>query len=280
MKKLFKVIAVILIIATLGVLAISLTACKKDNDVVEKDKLVVATNAEFAPFEALDGENFVGIDIDIAKIFAEKLGLELEIKNMEFDSVVTSIGKNGIDIGMAGLSVSEQRAKVVDFTDNYYTASQMIIVKSDNTEYDACENAEEVEAIFKTKNKDSYKAGYQTGTVSDLYIGGDEDWEFDGFENNIEGKGYQNAGLAVQDLIAGKIDIVVVDNAPGKLLVDAVANKGKVKLIEIPLYEDEYAFAVDKAQPMLKYALNGIIAEMKANGKLDEIIAKHFNPEA
>lgn len=117
-----------------------------------KSQLVVATNAEFPPFEYTQGSNFVGIDIEIAKLIAEELGQELVIVNMDFDAVVTSVGNNGVDIAIAGLTVKESRKKSVNFTDSYYTDSyQVLIVKADDTTFDNCKTKEDVENILKNK---------------------------------------------------------------------------------------------------------------------------------
>jgi len=123
-------------------------------DLDNPDKqLVLATNAEFAPFEFKVGENFAGIDMEIAKLVADELGMELVIKNMKFEAIVDSIGKYCIDLGVAGLTINESRLKVVDFTGNYHKASQVIICKSDDTTFDKCEKAEDVIEVLKGFNK-------------------------------------------------------------------------------------------------------------------------------
>lgn len=118
-------------------------------DANKTNQLVVATNAAFAPFEYKIGNKFAGIDMEIAALLAEELNMELVIQDMDFDAVVSSVGANGVDMAMAGLTVNEERAKVVNFADTYYNASQMLIVKADNTQFDACTTAAEVEAILK-----------------------------------------------------------------------------------------------------------------------------------
>ena len=121
-------------------------------DASKKDtQLVVATNAEFAPFEYKIGDKFAGIDMEIAAYIANKLGMELVILDMEFDSVVTSVGTNSIDIGMAGLTVNETRKQSVNFTKTYYTASQKLVVLASDTSYDNCKTAADVEAVIKSK---------------------------------------------------------------------------------------------------------------------------------
>lgn len=125
-------------------------SAKQDNDRADQ-QLVVATNAQFPPFEYTLGDKYAGIDIEIAAALAEYLGMELVIQNMDFDSVVTSVGKNGVDIAMAGLTVNDTRKKSVNFSESYYQASQMVLVKADDTTFDSCKTAEDVEKILKSK---------------------------------------------------------------------------------------------------------------------------------
>lgn len=129
-----------------GIVAIE--SAVKDLDRAD-EQLVVATNAAFAPFEYKDGNKFAGIDIEIMKLVADTLGLELVIEDMEFDSVVTSVGKNGIDVAAAGLSVNETRKQSVNFSETYYNAAQVLIVMEDCTDFDDCKTAEEVLAKFE-----------------------------------------------------------------------------------------------------------------------------------
>ena len=115
------------------------------------EQLVVATNAAFAPFEYMLGDKYAGIDMEIAAALAEYLGMELVIQNMDFESVVTSVGKNGVDIAMAGLTVSDTRKQSVNFSESYYEASQMVLVMKDDATFDECKTAEDVENILKSK---------------------------------------------------------------------------------------------------------------------------------
>ena len=184
-----------------------------------KDQLVVATNAEFAPFEYKEGENYYGIDMEIAKLLAEELDKELVIVNMDFDAVCLQVQQGKCDIAMAGLTVTEERKEAVNFTDAYYEASQKLVVISDNTEFDACTDAASVEAILKEKDS-TLKAGFQTGTTGQYYCEGDTDWGFEGFA--ITAQGYKNAALAVQDLLNGNLEYVFVDEAPAKAITEAI----------------------------------------------------------
>lgn len=184
-----------------------------------KDQLVVATNAAFEPFEYKEGDKFYGIDMEIAALLAEYLGQELVIQDMEFDAVCLSVGQHTCDIAMAGLTVNEERTEYVTFSTSYYTANQKIVVKADDTRFDACKTVEDVEAILAAYDSNT-KVGFQNGTTGNWYVEGDEDWGFAGL--NVTPMGYSNASLAVQDLINGNIDFVIVDSDPAKFVTDAI----------------------------------------------------------
>ena len=184
-----------------------------------KDQLIVATNAAFAPFEYMEGDSYYGIDMEIAALLAEELGKELVINNMKFESVCLSVGQHKCDIAMAGLTVKEDRKEHVNFSNTYYQASQKLIVKGDDTTFDACEDAASVEEILKGLDK-ATKIGVQNGTTGNFYVKGDADWGFDGFA--VECVGYKNGALAVQDLVNGNINYVVIDAAPAICIAEAI----------------------------------------------------------
>ena len=176
-----------------------------------KDQLVVATNAAFAPFEYMEGDSYYGIDMEIAALLAEELGKELVINNMKFDSVCLSVGEHKCDIAMAGLTVNESRKEVVNFSKSYYNAYQKLIVRADDTTFDACTDAASVDAILNA-TEGAATVGFQNGTTAFYYVTGDADWGFDGL--NVQPKGYDNGALAVQDLINGNLDYVIIDADP------------------------------------------------------------------
>ncbi len=184
-----------------------------------KDQLVVATNAEFAPFEYKNGDTFYGIDMEIAKLLADRLGKELVIQDMNFDAVLLSVQQQKSDIGMAGLTVSPDRAAQVDFTDSYYSASQRIIVRSDDTTFDNCKTKEDVEAILNGFDSD-VKIGGQNGTTGQSYVQGSEDLGFAGLK--AEFVGYSNGSLAVQDLLNGNVNYVIIDAAPAQAITTSI----------------------------------------------------------
>lgn len=183
-----------------------------------KDQLVVATNAAFEPFEYMDGANYLGIDMEIAALLAKELGMELVIQNMDFDAVCLSVGQQKCDIAMAGLTVKPDREEYVTFSTSYYNAAQRIIVMEDDTTFDACTDAASVEAILKGYDK-STKVGVQNGTTGKFYVEGDADWGFDGY--NVTCTGYKNGTQAVQDMINGGLNFVVIDSAPAACIAAA-----------------------------------------------------------
>lgn len=184
-----------------------------------KDQLVVATNAAFEPFEYTNGDGYSGIDMEIAALLAEKLGKELVIQNMDFDAVCLSVGQHKCDIAMAGLTVNDARKEYVNFSDSYYTASQRLIVKGDDTTFDACKTVEDVETILNAKDKTT-KIGVQNGTTGQFYVQGDEEWGFAGLP--AECVGYKNGSMAVQDLMNGGVQYVIIDAAPADCITKAL----------------------------------------------------------
>ena len=184
-----------------------------------KDQLVVATNAAFEPFEYTKGENYYGVDMEIAKALADKLGKELVIQNMDFDAVCLSVGQHKCDIAMAGLTIKPDREEYVSFSDSYYKASQKLIVTSDNAEFDECKTADDDNKILQTKGSDM-KIGFQTGTTGQFYCEGDADWGFTKLA--MTSTGYKNGSLAVQDLLNGNLNYVIIDAAPAASITTAL----------------------------------------------------------
>lgn len=184
-----------------------------------KDQLVVATNAAFEPFEYTVGDSYAGIDMKIAKLLADELGKELVIDNMDFDAVCLSVGQHKCDIAMAGLTVNPDREASVTFSKTYYKASQRVVVKGDDTTFDDCKTADDV--LKKLQSFDaSVKIGYQNGTTGGMYINNESDYA----SNNLKvtGKGYKNGSLAIQDLINGNINYVIIDSAPADSIVKSI----------------------------------------------------------
>lgn len=195
---------------------VAVESAKRDDS---KDQLVVATNAAFEPFEYTKGESYLGIDMEIADLLAKELGLELVIENMDFDAVCLTVGQHKCDIAMAGLTVNEEREEYVTFTESYYAASQRLVVPSNDTVFADCTDADAVAAALAELSAD-IKIGVQAGTTAQFYIEGDADWGFDGLA--AECVQYKNGSLAVQDMLNGNIDYVIIDAAPAASITTAI----------------------------------------------------------
>jgi len=247
--KAFKTI----ILAVLALcLVFSFTACSGGAD---SKTLTMATNAEFPPYEYKEGDGFAGIDIDIMQAVAEKLGKELVIEDMEFDSIIPSITSGKADVGAAGLTVTEERLEEVNFSDSYATGIQVIIVREDsNVDGDLT----------------GLSVGVQQGTTGDTYV----DWGEFGEVANLErySKGFE----AVQALAQGKIDAVVIDNEPAKVFVEE--NEG-LKILESGSIVEDYALAIAKGNEDLMNDINAALKELKDSGRLQEIIDKYISAE-
>ncbi|MBO5237834.1 MAG: transporter substrate-binding domain-containing protein [Lachnospiraceae bacterium] len=193
-----------------------ITSAKQDDS---KEQLVVATNAEFSPFEYKEGDTFYGIDMELAAGLAEYLDMELVILDVDFEAVCTYVDTGKADMAIAGLTINETRKESVNFTDSYYTASQLLIVPSENTDFDACETAEDVLAVIA--EQENGRIGGQSGTTAEYFVKGDADWGFDGI-SNMSWVGYTSGSLAVNDMLSGNINYVIIDEAPANMIVKKV----------------------------------------------------------
>ena len=265
MKKFNKVMA----IALVGLMTIASAGCSSksnssdassssssaEGNTEESGKLIMATNAEFPPYEYYDGDSIVGIDVEIAQAIAETMGKELVIDDIAFDSIIPAVTSGKADIGLAGMTVTEDRLVNVDFSDTYCQASQVIIVRKDNTE------------ITTPDDLVGKKIGVQLGTTGDIYSGDIEGAQVERFSKGFE---------AVLSLQQGKLDAVVIDDQVAKAFADANSD---VVVIEEPFTQEEYAIAVNKGNEELLTQLNDAIKELKESGKLDEIVAKYISAE-
>lgn len=223
---------------------------------VEPGKLIMSTNAAFPPYEmTTDAGEFEGIDIETAQAIADKLGLELQIDDMDFDAALLAVQQGKSDMVMAGVTVTDERQNVMDFTDSYATGIQSIIVKEDS----------DIASVDDLAGK---KIGTQRGTTGYLYCSDDF-----GDENVVA---YDNGLTAVQMLNNGQVDCVVIDNAPAKEFV--AANPG-LKLLDTAYVEENYAIGVGKGNTELKDAINTALEELKADGTLQAIVDKYITAE-
>lgn len=247
MKNLKKIIAAVLALCMLCCFA----GCgAKDNT------LTMGTNAAFPPYEYVDDDgNIIGIDAEIAAAIAEKLGMELEIKDMEFDSLITACAGGSVDMVLAGMTVTDERKESVNFSDSYATGIQVIIVKEDSE-------------IATADDLDGKTIGVQSGTTGDIYCRDDYG------EDSV--KQYNNGALAVAALQNGQVDCVVIDNEPAKNFV--AANDG-LKILDTEYRTEDYAIAVAKENTELLEKINNAMTELKADGTIDKIINKYIPAE-
>lgn len=261
MKKIISLVMV-LVMATAVFSACGSKSSDSKSGGDGKQVLSMATNAEFPPYEYVEGEDVVGIDVDIAQAIADKLGMELKVDNMNFDSIIPAITSGKDAIGAAGMTVTDERKKNVDFTDSYATGVQVVVVREDSKITDVKD--------LTTKGADN-TIGVQLGTTGDIYCTSD-----------IQDKGFGkvqqfNKGAdAVQALVSGKIDCVVIDNQPAKEFVKA--NKG-LKILDTEYVTEDYAIAVAKDNTELKDKINGALNELKADGTIQKILDKYIKAE-
>lgn len=266
MKKLLTLVMT----AVLGIACVfGMTACgetKKDEE--EQKTFTVLTNCPFAPFEYTENGKIYGIDMEIAAGFAKENNYKLVIKNIDFDAIESQVGAGYGDIGMAGMSITPERLASYAFSTEYYSASQVLLVKADDTSFDACKTKEDVDAVLKTKAK----LGAQSGTTGFSYI---VDKDCLGLEQSKQ-KGYEDGQTAAMDLSNGNVDVVIIDEAPAKALQ---ANMKGLKVIDVKLTDEKYAFLIKKDNTELVESVNNYLAKIKANGEFDKIVNKYNGGE-
>ena len=257
--KMKKLISLVLVLACV----LAMTACggNSSEDSSEegaessgKEKLVMATNAEFPPYEYHEGDGIVGIDAEIAAAIAEELGMELEIEDIAFDSIIPEVTSGKADIGVAGMTVTEDRLQNVNFSDSYATATQVVIVTEDSD-------------ITGPDDLTGKTIGVQLGTTGDIYASDIEEATIEQYNKGFE---------AVQALTQNKIDAVIIDGEPAKAFV---ADAEGLKILDEAFTEEEYAIAVAKDNEELLEKINGALGTLKDSGKLDEIVAKYISAE-
>ena len=226
------------------------------------DTLVMCTNASFPPYEYVEGDEVVGIDADIAAAICEKLGYDLEIQDMEFDSLIAAVQSGKADFAMAGMTVTEERQQMVNFSDSYATGIQSVIVKEDSP-------IASVDDLFAEGANN--KVGVQLSTTGDIYTTGDIE---DAGLGTVER--FPNGNEAVMALLNGKIDCVVIDNEPAKAYV--AANSG-LKVLDSSYAVEDYAAAFSKENTELLEKFNAALAELKADGTIDAIIASYITAD-
>ena len=257
MKRIIALVLACLMMLTM------FSACgkdEKDSCLVEEGKLIMSTNAAFPPYEmTTDNGGFAGIDVEIAEAIAKKLGLELEIMDMDFDSALLAVQNNKSDIVMAGVSVTPDRKKVMEFSKSYATGIQVVIVKEGSD--------------VTMDNLGEKMIGTQRGTTGYIYASAAP--ENDGYgEDHVTA--YDNGASAVQALMNGQVDCVIIDKAPAQEFVKA--NPG-LTLLDGNWVEEQYAIGIDKGNTELLNKVNTALAELIADGTVQKIVDKYITAE-
>ena len=254
---------IIALLMAMALIICCFAGCKEETPAAEegiktvtKGKLTMATNAYFQPYEYYDGDKIVGIDAEIAEAIAKKLGLELEIKDMAFDSIITAVQEGSVDLGLAGMTVSDERKEKVDFSISYANGVQVVIGPENSP-------ITTVDDLFA--DGATYKAGVQLGTTGDNYASGDL-----GSDRVTQ---YPNGNEAVNALLGGDVDCVIIDNEPAKAFV---AQNAGLKILETTYADEDYAACIKKGNKELLDAVNKAIDELIADGTIDAIIAKYI----
>ena len=226
------------------VVVLLITGCKRNNN-----EIVMATEATFPPYEYYSDGKIVGVDVDIMKEVAKELGKKLKVKDVQFDSIISEVKSGKSDVGAAGISYSEERAKQVAFSDSYMDSMQVLVVRNDS----------KVESIIDLYDK---SVAVQLGTVADTYL----------TDNYSEIKVVREKKFlaAIQDLKDSKVDAVLMDYVPAKEFVDDSLN-----ILEEPVLIDSYSVIVDKSNKDLLQTINKVIKRMKKNGDIDKSLLKH-----
>lgn len=232
-------------------------------DTIKKNGFItMSTNAEFEPFEYKDGESIVGIDLEISQKIADKLGIELKVNDVAFDSLIPEITSGKADFVAAGMTADDERRKNVDFSDSYFDAGQAVIVKKGGD-------------IKAPKDLDGKKVGVQTGTTGDKYCTNEDGTS----EIKVGSVERYNKGMdAVSDLIAGRIDAVVIDDFPAQKYVEK--NSDKIAKLDDMLTSEQYAIAVKKGNTELTDLINETLKELKDSGDLQKIFDKYLAQES
>ncbi|MDE7218337.1 MAG: transporter substrate-binding domain-containing protein [Oscillospiraceae bacterium] len=248
-------------------MVLSLAACGSkaggDLNTVEAGKLHMSTNAAFPPYEMMtDDGGFEGIDVEVAEAIAKKLGLELVVDDMGFDAALTAVQTGQSDIAMAGITVTEDRLEVMDFSDSYATGIQVIIVKKDSPAVQSIDDLDSAALIGTQKATTGYI--YCSDTPENGGYGEDHVIAFD------------TGALAVMALVNGQVDCVVIDNEPAKAFV---AENPGLEILDTEFAVEDYAIGFAKGNDTLKDAVNSAMAELKADGTFQRIVDKYITAE-
>ena len=247
-----------------GTMMISMAACGGKEEGAKSEKLIVGTEAGFAPYEYMKGNEVVGIDMDIAKAIADEMGKELEIKNMDFDGALAAVQSGKVDFVAAGVSISPEREEAMDFSNEYVNSTEVIVVNKENPAVTPA--GEELAG----SDLDGKVVAVQQGNIADIWVSNKDNC------NPKEVKRYTKFAQAAEDLKNGKIDCIVMDQYPAEELVAA---NDTLTTLDGTLFEDKYAIAVKKGNKELLDEINKVINKLVEEGKIEEFTANHVQSE-
>jgi polar amino acid transport system substrate-binding protein len=277
-----KILALVLALVMMATMALAFTSCGGD-------EIIVQTNAFFAPFEYYEGEEIVGVDVEIMNLVGEKLGKKITFKNVEFSAIIDNVKEGKVcDAGAAGITITDERKEKVDFSTPYYTSVQYVIFAADS---DIAKRGAEGSQYIVWEAMAGKTIGVQTDTTGWIYTDGeiyataDNDYGYDGvlYGTNTELKTFDNAQLAADGIASNIVDYVIIDELPAEYIVSK--NSG---LACLPLYyagateaedapvEEQYAICVTKGNTELLDAINAVLADLIKDGKVEEMVMNHM----
>ena len=280
-----KILALVLALVMMASMALVFTSCGND-------EIIVQTNAFFAPFEYYEGEEIVGVDVEIMNMVGEKLGKKITFKNVEVSAIIDNVKEGKVcDAGAAGITITDERKEKVDFSTPYYTSVQYVIFAKDS---DIAKRGAEGAQYIVWEAMAGKKIGVQTDTTGWIYTDGeiyataDNDYGYDGvlYGTNTELKTFDNAQLAADGIASNIVDYVIIDELPAEYIVSK--NSG---LACLPLYyageteaddapvEEQYAICVTKGNTELLDAINAVLADLIKDGKVEEMVMNHMITE-
>ncbi len=243
-KRMLSIVTMVILVTVM------LAGCKK------KDVLIVGTEAGFPPYEYTEGTKVVGIDIDIVQAIADEMGKELEVKNMDFDGALLAVQNGTVDLVAAGLSITEDRDKLMDFSIEYAEANEVIVINKENP----------VVATVDAEGLADKIIGVQQGNTADWFV-----------EDNVaykEVKRYTKFAQAAEDLKLSKIDCIIMDELPAQKLI---TSNPELEIMDGILFTDKYALAVDEGNKELLDEINKVLQDLKDSGKIEEFSKNHLN---
>ena len=277
-----KILALVLALVMMATMALAFTSCGGD-------EIIVQTNAFFAPFEYYEGEEIVGVDVEIMNMVGEKMGKKITFKNVEFSAIIDNVKEGKVcDAGAAGITITDERKEKVDFSTPYYTSVQYVIFAADS---DIAKRGAEGSQYIVWEAMAGKTIGVQTDTTGWIYTDGeiyataDNDYGYDGvlYGTNTELKTFDNAQLAADGIASNIVDYVIIDELPAEYIVSK--NSG---LACLPLYysgateaddapvEEQYAICVTKGNTELLDAINAVLADLIKDGKVEEMVMNHM----